>query len=422
MKVAVALLLIIIAACVAGSVIPQGKSLAWYTQTYSERGGALIAALRLDDVFHSVWFLVLTGFLCCNLLLCNLLRLPRILRRWKTEGQEKQILESAANVSHSGVMKPEAAFCRLHMPKPKPGTERPDEILYSVKDRLGVWGAWVCHLGILLLIIGFTLGQLTKKEYTVYGATGQTRQIGDTDYLLTVDSFEVTTREDGFPEDYAAEITVRDLDGDEPRSAALSVNHPASLFGMKFYQNSYGRAARIRISEGGELQQDTVLCVGESIRLRNQPDIVILFDAFYPDYTESADGPGTASLRLNRPAYAYAFFYKGYLRDTGVCLEDDPIVIRKTADDESPIEVLFSDPQYYTVLQVKTDRFVWLTLVGGVIVLLGLVLSFYVRPVKVWALRQPDGSWTVFGSCKKGGDLFKERFCEAFEDSVHLKE
>ena len=58
MRFAVILLLVLIAACAAGSFVTQGQTLAWYTQTYSERTAALIMALHLDDVFHSLWFIV----------------------------------------------------------------------------------------------------------------------------------------------------------------------------------------------------------------------------------------------------------------------------------------------------------------------------------------------------------------------------
>ena len=54
----------------------------------------------------------------------------------------------------------------------------------------------MCHLGILLLILGFTLGQLTHREWTVYGVPGDTKPIGDTGYFLTIDDFEVWLREE----------------------------------------------------------------------------------------------------------------------------------------------------------------------------------------------------------------------------------
>ncbi|MBQ8955136.1 MAG: cytochrome c biogenesis protein ResB, partial [Clostridia bacterium] len=75
MRFAMILLVVLAVACTAGSLITQGQSYAWYAQRYSERTAALILALHLDDAFHSWWFLLIAGFLCVNLLCCNVLRL-----------------------------------------------------------------------------------------------------------------------------------------------------------------------------------------------------------------------------------------------------------------------------------------------------------------------------------------------------------
>ena len=81
MKFAVILLLVLAAACSVASMVTQGQSYEWYARTYSERIAALIVALNLDDAFHSGWFILINAFLCLNLLSCNLLRLPQLVRR-----------------------------------------------------------------------------------------------------------------------------------------------------------------------------------------------------------------------------------------------------------------------------------------------------------------------------------------------------
>ena len=75
--------------------------------------------------------------------------------------------------------------------------------------------------------------------------------------------------------------------------------------------------------------------------------------------------------------------------------------------------ITFSEPQSYTLLQVKADRFQGLALLGGLITMLGLLLAFYLLPVRAWALQHEDGSWTVFGQSRKGGALFRESFDRA---------
>ena len=107
MPLAITLLVMLAAACALSSAVPQGQTFEWYSGQFGERMAAVITALHADDAYHSWWFLTLSGFLCLSLLMCNLIRIRPLIRRTRKE----------------------------------PG------------NFAGIWGAWVCHLGILLLII-----------------------------------------------------------------------------------------------------------------------------------------------------------------------------------------------------------------------------------------------------------------------------
>ena len=401
MQFAVILLVILAAACAGGSFLTQGLSFEEYKALYSERTAGLILALGLDDVFHSWWFLLLTAFLCGNLLLCNLLRLPQLLRRTKALSDPGKL--GAPAVTAENISDPDALLAKLRMPKALETADaegRPLRI--SVQNRIGLWGAWVCHLGILLLILGFALGQMTKEEYTVYGVPGQTKQIGETDYWLKIRDFHVDWSEDGNVEQYTAGLTVIDnADENDPlaEDTVASVNHPGSAFGFKLYQNSTGDAARLTVRRDGETVRDTWLCVGEEEQMLGTPLWLQLRSVLW----EEAEGE-----RVD-PGYAYLIFINDELYTMNVQAEGE------TIPDFAPYEVGFSEAQSYTLIQVKRDRFTPLAFAGGLITLLGLFLAFYLQTNKVWALQNEDGTWTVHGSSPKGGALFADRFREAAE-------
>lgn len=411
MRFAILLLVILALACTAGSFVTQQQTYQWYASRYSERTAALIFALHLDDAFHSWWFVAINAFLCLNLLLCNVLRLPRLVHRTRAEAAPERALRCAPGIAIEGVASPETVFRKLDMPEPKPArTDDGREALFSSRHRVGLWGAWVCHLGILLLILGFSLGQFTKQEYTVYGMPGQSRAIGDTGLILTIDDFNVNLRDDDTVEQYTAAITV--VDPSDPnktreQSATISVNHPATLFGLRFYQNSTGWGADMHIAKDGTPLQEEVVCAGDYVRVSDKQDLVIFLNAFYPDYVLTPGSmPSTASGRLNNPAYLYSVYYRDQLLGMNALMQDETLSI-----DE--YEVTFSNPRNYTLIQIKKDSFTWLALIGGLVTLLGLVLAFYVQPAKVWAVRAESGAWTMYGHCPKGGAIFKERFRRA---------
>ena len=433
MRFALILLAVLTAACAFGSFITQGQSYEWYAQAYSEQMAALIKLLGLDDVFHSPWFVAITLFLCGNLLMCNVLRISGIIRHWKSFGQAAvpnrksgpdEILEAPSQPGQ-GEEAVRKIFARMGFHKiseadnilapdaaglDEPGQESfgsGGRILFAAKNRAGLWGAWICHLGILLLIAGFGLGQMTKKEYTVYGVPGQSMAVGDTDYVVSIEDFRIDLRSDDTVEQYTADITVRNIPTGERREATISVNNPASLFGMKFYQNSTGWAATATVLKNGEEIQQEVICAGDYLSVKDKEGLVVLLSAIYPDYyMDPAAGPSTLSSALNNPGYLYRAYYMNQVIGMNVLTGNDEITI-----DEYTVR--FSDPQAYTLIQIRQDKFTPLALLGGLIVLLGLILSFYVQPQKLTAVHGADGAWQIWGESRKGGALFRERLHEA---------
>ena len=397
MRFGIALLVILALACALGSFLPQGNTLDWYLSRYPARTAALIYGLGLDDVFHSPWFLALATVLCCNLLLCNLLHLPGLIRRWQRAGDPEELPK--ADVELQDVAAPEQVFTGMHMPKPVETQRDGRRLLFSSKNRIGLWGAWVCHLGILLLIVGFTLGQVTRTEYTVYGVPGQTRPVGETGLALTIDAFDVARSDSGNAEQFTTSFTVRDPATGQINSDTASVNDPGSVFGYRVYQNSTGPAAKLTVSMDGKVQQEEVVCVGDSVSVLETP-LLLTLEGYEEAYFDAGDGN-------TLPGYVYSTSYMGEQDQAGVQVEGDIAMTYGT------VEIRFSEPQNYTLLQLKRDRYTLPVLLGGVITLLGLLLAFYLQPCRVWALEDKDGCWTVCGEGRKGGVLFTELLREA---------
>ena len=403
MKFALLLLGVLALSCAGGSFITQNQTYAWYAETYSERMAGLIMGLGLDDVFHSWWFVLITAFLCVNLLLCNLVRLPSLLKTWRRLGESVTMPDSCRRVRGNG--DPEALLRRLGFSK----IRKNGEVLESTKNRIGVWGAWVCHLGILIVIAGFGFGQMAKKTWSVYGVPGQSKPIGDTGLVLTIDSFRVDLRPDDTVEQYTAGLTVRrEADGAE-QSAQASVNHPASLFGLRFYQNAMGWAANVRVEKDGQPWQEEVLCRGDYLAVRDNEDLVVYFNDFYPDFVmDPENGPSSAGSSLKNPAYLYTVYYKGQVIGMNVLMNDYISV-----DEYS---IWFENPQYYTLIQITRDPFTPLALVGGLIVLAGLVLAFYLQTAQIRCVRESTGTWLAEGYARKGGALFGETMRQAAKE------
>ena len=411
MRTAIILLILLTLACIVGSVLPQGELEAYYTGYYPGKLSQLILLLNLDDVFHSVWFIILTIALCLNLLGCNLIRFP-VLYKNMTQEYNSETRLAKWNGEADAVLKkdPEALFEKLHFSKTETGkTADGATCRYAVRNKAGIWGAWLTHLGMLIIIVGFSLGQMFTQKYTVYGVVGATLPVEGTRFSVTIDDFRTLLREDETVDQYIANLTLTDTDSGNSVSGESSVNHPMNAMGMKLYQNSTGWAANVVASRGGDLIQSEILCAGEHMAIADMPDLVVAFNAFYPDYVMADGKPATASSELKNPGYLYTVYYQGEVLGMNVLTENQPITI----DD---LTIVFLDPQPYTLIQLKRDPFTGIALVGGLLILAALFLSFYLRTEELWAVEQTDGTWKIAGYSRKGGVLFHERIVEEAAD------
>ena len=403
MPFAITLLVLLAAACAMCSTIQQGQAYEYYAAQYGERTAGFIMALRLDDAFHSWWFIGLSGFLCLNLLCCNLIRLPSLLKRVRSFASPDGITPANATAEAAGRGDPRRLFPALHLPKPR---EDENGTLFAAGNGIGLWGAWICHLGILLLILGFALGQMTMKQYTVYALPGQTKEMGDSGIRVTVDDLLISRAESGAVQQYTAALTVSDPANNREEKGNSGVNAPASLFGYKFFQNSVGWGADVRVLKNGQELQMEELCVGEFFAIADKPELVIYFPAFYPDYSGEPKQSDPSS-PVKDPGYLYQVYYQGQILGMNVLRAGEELTIDEYT-------VLFGNPRNYTLLAVKRDAFTWLVLLGGLVTLAGLVLAFWLQPRAACAVREGEG-WHVYGRCRKGGALFRDEFQKAAE-------
>ena len=311
MKFSMALLLVIIGVCIAGSVVSTPKAF-----------------------FGSWWVRAVAAVLCLNLLLCSVRRLP---------------------VSVSNYRRAE-------------------------KRRIGAFGTWLCHLGMLLVIAGFMAGDILSEDYTVYGIPGSMQPVADTGLWLRIDDFEIRMRDDFTVEQYIADLTVLNA-GKQEQSGQASVNYPMNAFGYAFYQDSTGWANYIDIYKDDVFMRSDIVCAGEYAYPDDRPELQVLFNKFYPDFI--SDGPGnysSATPLLNNPRSLFTVYYNGEIK--GMDLAAMGVAVRVNEYD-----FVFRDPTEYTLIVIRRDPTAKLVGAAAVIMLAGIFMAFYWRPV----YRKADG-------------------------------
>lgn len=396
MGFAVALLVLLAAACALSSLVEQGLTREAYEVRYGSGMASVIMALQVNDAYHSVWFIALSGFLCLNLLLCSVLRFSSFLRRYRKE-KDSAAVNTPGNLGETETEQPEQVFRTMRLTPLRCTDAQGKEALFASGNRVGVWGAWICHVGVLLLIAGFALGQITMQESVIWGIPGDTRILEGTGIEIVIDDFRTETREDASIAQYVTEITVNDPAAGRPEKATISVNNPADAGGFRLYQNNTGTAVSASVKrDGKETQRKTLLpqqAMAESVLgLEDQPEYAFYFAGIRKMQEEGQEDQTLYVMDLYRNGvFQQSYYYVG----EGVATVGGD-------------EITFS-PRTFTLLAARKDSFAPMALLGGIITLLGLALAFLLQPRALWAVRGEDGKWSLRGRCRKGQALMQEQ-------------
>ncbi len=396
MGFAVALLVLLAAACALSSLVEQGLTREAYEVRYGSGMASVIMALQVNDAYHSVWFIALSGFLCLNLLLCSVLRFSSFLRRYRQE-KDSAAVNTPGNLGETETEQPEQVFRTMRLTPLRCTDAQGKEALFASGNRVGVWGAWICHVGVLLLIAGFALGQITMQESVIWGIPGDTRILEGTGIEIVIDDFRTETREDASIAQYVTEITVNDPAAGRPEKATISVNNPADAGGFRLYQNNTGTAVSASVKrDGKETQRKTLLpqqAMAESVLgLEDQPEYAFYFAGIRKMQEEGQEDQTLYVMDLYRNGvFQQSYYYVG----EGVATVGGD-------------EITFS-PRTFTLLAARKDSFAPMALLGGIITLLGLALAFLLQPRALWAVRGEDGKWSLRGRCRKGQALMQEQ-------------
>ena len=185
-RVAVVLILVIVALSLASTFVPQGRPAAWYEAHLPRAFAAFIRAVGLDAFFRSAIFLVPVALFTVNLGACTVDRIVSRARR------------SAAHR----------------------------------------YGPDLVHLGLLVLVAAGLVTGLTRQETALELAQGEEASLGGR-AVLRVDSLRYIAYDDGRPRDWITTVDVTGSRADPVSSFPISVNHPLRLPGLTVYQSSW---------------------------------------------------------------------------------------------------------------------------------------------------------------------------------------
>jgi cytochrome c biogenesis protein len=404
LKLTITLLIIIAAASVLGTVIPQQYGAEGAFRNLSPQLIELFESLQLFDLYHSIWFIILMSLLSANLITCSLNRFPtswKLFRRTPSLDTDKpfQNLPSERTITvkgkpHGIIAKMEPLLLRKYKRVRKKNTER-GAVFYGEKGAYSRFGVYIAHTSILVVIAGAIIGSLLGFDAYVNLAEGEStnavymarkKGIKQLDFTVRCDAFSISYYDNGMPKEYRSQLSFL-KDNTVIYQGPLRVNHPITINGIRFYQASYGT-----------IPSDEVYL---TIRKGNGETVSRTARAKDPFFLDNKDasvkvvrieenfmsmGPAVL-LEINSPGGSTSLWVFKYIEKI---MERFPGIVEKFPKFDPGLFRPYRfgldriESRYYTGLQISRDPGVYTVAVGSCFVILGFFITFFSSHRRLW--------------------------------------
>ncbi len=391
MRFGLLLLLPVLICSVVGSVIPQGESERFYTETFPG-SYHLILGLGLDRLFSGWVFLLLTALFSLNLALCSASQLRAVTGRRAADVKkaERGELLPAEDFSPEKM----SAWFRRHGWKRQSEGER--EIWLS--PALSWFGSVITHFALLGVILGAAgiFAFSSTADYEIL--PGENRLPDGT--LLRLEDFRIADEQGKV--DYASTLEVVAPDGRSSGRREISVNHPLRFGSQKYYQQTYGVAGALTVHVKATGEVKPLFLTEQSLISAGGVDGVWYFSV-YPGYVEDAEG-NRQVLVHEGGEYVDPAYYVVRLADG---TQEPMIVLPGETVATGDAEYTFDMPRYFPGIRVKATpvSIYALLYLSFALLVAGLYLCFF-APAAVVALEEKG--YAIVS--RKGETELKQRF------------
>ena len=372
MRFGILLLGLIAALSVAGTVVPQGREISWYAETYRSFHGVILL-LRLHDVFHSWYFQLLLVLLGLNLTLCSLVRIRSVAKARRTETERLLKAPDGFSLSEAQLRRVRDGLLAMRCRE----EEAENGVRLYRKNGFGRYGSFLTHLSILLTLVFGAMALYIPRVTDATCLPGEALTMED-GTEIRVHSFRIEDEAGSL--DFTSEISVALPDGRESGLREIKVNHPLSFGPWKVYQQTYATAGRVTVTNLTTGLDDT-LTLTDLVFLSLDGVNGLWYERLYADMLQDPSGNVTLISNVSgsypNPVYqvetAVDGVYSSILAFPGEGLQ------------VGELKFTFEDPVEYPGLRIKyTPRVINGLLVAAfTLMIVGLYITFFCQPVLV---------------------------------------
>jgi cytochrome c biogenesis protein len=415
-KLTITLLVLIVLFFIAGTFIPPSDVVQTFANQLSPAAAKVFLFFRLSDLYHSSLFYILMTLLSLNLIICSINRLPALLKQYKTPhfpepaglfdnlppsriitvdkeiSKIKPIVESCLKKNYGHISEIE---------------ERRGYFFYAQQGRFSLWGVYIVHLSILIMIAGAIIGSIFGLEADINIKEGETVNVANLtkgnglynlDFSVRCDKFTVEFYKDGSPKTYRSDLSFI-KNGQVERQGTLLVNHPFTFDKFRFYQSSYSVAPEIKAivtyTNAGKKSGSMTLAAGDTFDL---PESKARGFVLRVEENIMRIGPAI-KLKIISQKRDIQFWVFQQL-DQIVAMNPNLLTKMPMFNPGLSQPLVFSlnrlEQTYYTGLHLVHDPGVPLVALGGLLMVAGLIVVFFIQYQRLWVfMKQEDAKISI---------------------------
>ena len=403
MKMGLVLLGLVALVAGIGTLIPQAEQDPQKAQTVAQ----IWQTLGFTHLYSTVWFRLVLGLLCVNLIVCSIQRFSSIYRQTfkLTPPVNLAVLSKKINK----VVKGDPAklkdsvqefFNHKHYRVIVAENEKQWSFI-AAKRRLGHWGSFITHLSFVVLVIGALLGSMFGFKGYLMEPAGSTTSIQGIQISkgAITDTFDVkiNSAEDRYLPNGERDNWYTDLsilqNGKEMARKTISVNHPFQYQGVTFYQSSFANGAKMTAEMSGQKIPFVLQEQGQNYFQAPGTDLYLIATTIMPSVSATQKG---------------GMLYQVYKGTGSDPVQSGQLAIGQTVDIQGSYKLTMNSLAGFTGLQIKKDPGVVVIWLGCFLLVAGLLLAFYYKPQVfsgvLQAEKSGEGTLTIGASSAKGAD------------------
>ncbi len=436
-KLTVVLLLTLAATSIIGTLIPQKANPEAYFQKFGPFLYRLFDLLNIFDMYHSWWFQLLLLLLTCNIIACSVERLSST---WKLIFPKKINFKRSAfekikqNEQFADSRTPDAlepaytAVVRKAFGAPR--VEKTDNglTIFAEKWRWTRLGVYIVHSSVLFMIAGAMIGSLFGYSGHVNIPEGEradhvqlrnSNRIERFGFEIQNNDFEVSFYPNGMPKIFRSSLTIRENNQDV-LSKDIIPNDPLRYKGISIFMSHYGEIAPERPPEPAFSEDDIQLAF-----MINASGMIYKRKAEIGKPVDIPEGMGKFVLMEYRESASFMGQNIGQAL-VGILTPPDGQPLEVTLPIHFPkfdrmrrgnviISVVHEhkheqvkqnpeDIRYYSGLQIVKDPGVWVVYSGFIIMIAGILITFFMSHQQVCIDISKKGKKSqvrVFGKANK---------------------